>query len=298
MGRTRSCVIYAGSTLLGGFISICPEGIATEAWAALSQDTSKYDRRIERQTLPTVEPQSSVRSFQDCSVISASGYVGSVIAQQTVAQKEAEDSRTTSRFPSPLTANPVAPAVPRLKVNVAFGTTPPDDRLAQAPAVPTPTPQRPPVTSNPRTPWNWIVAKSPYRCAIGSATVSVPSALGLPLKPGDVVELRVTTTVLSPSYYSLAVEDTYRMAARGNEPVSFPKIAVAAIFVGTKPDLIYSNTVKAITQIIRTGAFVGFQGAASNTPGGRLVCTYKPQPNQMGAGSISCKPGAPWPLRR
>ncbi len=277
----------------------------TQQLAAVAKDTWKYDSKIERHTVLNVQPQPAVSDFQDCAAIAASGYVGSVIAQQTTASNESSEKRLASNAPGSLRGGLAIPNIKQIRKQIRFPTANgnafvaalPDDLLAQAPAVPPPTPRTGgPVTTNPRTPYLRIVAKNPWRCAIGSATVSSPSTFRLSLKPGELVELRVTSAVFGSTYYSLWVEDTYRLTAQESGPVNFSKIVVAGAFVGNDANYIYSNTLKAVNRM-PNGALVGFQTFQGGTPGNRIACNYKPRAGALGTGSISCLPGTPWPIK-
>lgn len=252
----------------------------------------------------TVQPQPTVADFQDCNVIAASGYSGSVIAQQTVASLQSDDRRLALN-PAGL-AQGLRRTVAELRENIGLpvptrqtfaNALTPDVLAAGAPGVTPPPMQHPPETTNPRTPWPRVRAKNPYRCTIGSVSVSITTAYGNTLRAGDQVQLLVTSYVVGGGYYSLWIEDTYRLTAQSSGPLNFSKIVVAAANVGNDPNATYQNTLKAVRQL-PNGAFVGFQMALSGQPGDRLVCNYKPRANGLGAGSISCPVGAPWPLQK
>jgi len=198
----------------------------------------------------TVQPGATASGFQDCAVIAGSGYISSVVAQDTI-------------------HSPPGPGNPG------------------------------PVTTQPRTLYfrTLRAAKNPYRCAIGSATVTTAGGLARTIRAGDVIQLRVTSFVSTPGYPHLGgywVEDLYQRQASGPS-VTFPQVVVGAAFVDTKPGNQTSNMQSAV-QRMPNGASLGFEPFLKGTSGGRVGCLYKPTAGGYGSGSVTCPPGRPWPI--
>ncbi|MDH4195188.1 MAG: hypothetical protein OEV70_13675, partial [Nitrospirota bacterium] len=199
----------------------------------------------------TVQPGQSSSGFQDCAIITSSGYVSSVIAQQTIHDP---------------------PGVGRIG----------------------------PVTTNPRTPYlrTLPAAKNPYRCAIGSATVTSVGSPGRAIRAGDVVQLRVTSFVSTGGYPYLSgywVEDLFQLQASSSS-MTFPQVVVGAAFVNTNPSNQQSNMQSAV-QRMPNGASLGFEAFLGGTSGGRIGCLYKPASGGYGGGNVTCPPGRHWPIK-
>lgn len=155
----------------------------------LPKDAHKFERQA---TDFTLQPGQRTTNFEECKM-AGSGYVGSVIAQQTVAVK------TVGALPVP------PPMLAGFR-----GSDRASVILTGAPVATPPTPNTGTtiyVTTNPRTPYLRDVPRSFTRCVFGSAVV-IPTGL-LPLQAGERVQLLVTSLVLNDAYVSLWIEDTY-----------------------------------------------------------------------------------------
>jgi len=198
----------------------------------------------------TVQPGATASGFQDCAVITSSGYVSSVVAQDTL-------------------HSPPGPGVPG------------------------------PVTTQPRTGYfrTLPAAKNPYRCSIGSVTVTSAGGLARAIRAGDVIQLRVTSFVSTGGYPHLGgywVEDLYQRPASGPS-VTFPQVVVGAAFVDTNSSSQTSNMQSAVARM-PNGASLGFEPFLGGTSGGRVGCIYKPMAAGYGGGGVTCPPGRFWPI--
>jgi hypothetical protein len=151
-----------------------------------------------------------------------------------------------------------------------------------------------PVTTNPRSGYlRALATNNPYRCAIGSVTVTPTQGT---LKPGDHVQLLVAGFVFTSGYPYMGgywVEDTYELAASGNGPLTFPKVVMAATFVGDDPRYVQQAIQSTVSDTPR-GAMVGAEAIVRGESAGKVACAYTPFPNGYGAGTVSCAPGMPY----
>lgn len=215
----------------------------------------------------TVEPQATVKGYTNCNAIASPGYVSSITAMQWYVHNRWVDEN--------------APAFASSWAVTRVGTP------MQAPAQPQPQPSPP---TYPRTPFQRILPKNPYVCNFGSATVR--PLIGS-VKSGEQVVLVVTSFVWNRNVSSF-VEDTYQLPGAGTQPVTFPNVAVRALWVGFE-----TSTANALMDDFKrrnlSGSLVGYQTFYKGAPGSRLPCLLKSVPNSQGPGAISCPAGTKWP---
>jgi hypothetical protein len=251
--------------------------IKAPMYAELPKEAPKFERRASDLS---VEPGQRTSNFEECRM-GGSGYVGSVIAQQTVAVT----TRGALPFPPPMLA----------------GLTSRDGGfvfLTQAPGAKPSTPNTGTtsyVTTNPRTAYLRDVPRSFSRCVFGSTTVVATGML--PFQAGERVQLLVTSITLNNSYVELWIEDTYELTARSGKSLTFPKVIVAAATAGVLASdwIRWHDLSKRFAERMRNGVFVGY---TLKVAGKRLACQYKPDSNNFGQGTVTCPPGMPWPLQQ
>jgi hypothetical protein len=152
-----------------------------------------------------------------------------------------------------------------------------------------------PVTTQPRSGYLRIVPRNPYRCAIGSVTVTPTRGT---LHAGDHVQLLVAGFVFTSGYPYMGgywVEDTYDLTASGNGPLTFSKVVMAATFVGDDPQNFQREIEKTVSESPK-GSPVGAEAMMNGESAGKVPCVYTPVPNGYGAGTVLCATNLPYPV--
>lgn len=275
--KMRAPFTAAGTTSVKTTLNAKLAGIKTPAYTELPKVSPKFEARASDFT---VQPGQRTTNFEECKM-AGSGYVGSVIAQQTVAVK------TQGALPLP------PPMLGGFR-----GWDRASVILTGAPGAPPPTPSTGTtsyVTTNPRTPYLRDVPRSTQRCVFGSAVVTATGLL--PLQPGERVKLLVTSKVIHDAYVDLWIEDAFELTAQGGKSLTFPKVIVASATAGVvATDWIkWQDLSKRFVERMRNGLTVGF---ALQAAGKRIACQYKPDLNNFGQGNVTCPPGMPWPIQQ
>lgn len=275
--KARGPITALGGPAMKDPLSAKLAQIPSSGLTAIPKAAEKFERRAADLAL---QPGPRTTNFQECKM-AGSGYVGSVIAQQTVAVK----TRGALPLPSPR----VGAIASRNGTSIV---------LAQAPAATPPTPNTGTttyVTTNPRTPYLRDVPRSYQRCVFGSTVVTATGLL--PFQTGERVTLSVVSRVIQDPYIELWIEDTYELTAQAGKPLTFPRAIMAAATAGVPASdwIRWQDLSKRFADRMKTGVPVGFMLTAT---GKRLVCLYQPDLNNFGQGNVTCAPGMPWPIQQ